>query len=148
MKQALFVVSGVAIGLLTALAAVGSSGKSDLPQANAQAAGPGDSQSAGNVIMGIGGASPNQNDLCWVLVKGKSKTGEERYSLSLYKADNKGVFDLTDERDITYDGKMIQLNHPGHNKELTPQAIKKKLDQAEHQREGEGTNPQRRPDNQ
>jgi len=132
MKQALFVVSGVAIGLLTALMAVGCKSEA-LPRAEAQAAGPGDSQANGPVIMGIGGASPNQNDLCWVLMRGKSKQGEERYSLSLYKADNKGVFDLTDEREITYDGKMVQLNHPGHNKDLTPQAIKKLIDKAEHQ---------------
>jgi hypothetical protein len=146
MKQALFVVSGVAIGLLTALVAVASSGKSCLPQADAQAAGPGDAQSSGNMIMGIGGASPNQNDLCWVLVKGKNKAGEgDRYSLSLYKADNKGVFDLTDVREITYDGKLVQLNHPNHNKDLTPQALKKKIEQNEH-REGEGT-PPRTPNN-
>jgi hypothetical protein len=141
MKQALFVVSGVAIGLLSVLVSLGC--KSEvLPRAEAQAAAPADAQASGNVIMGIGGASPNQNDLCWVLVKAKGKQGDaDRYSLSLYKADNRGVFDLTDVREITYDGKLVQLNHPSHNKDLTPPAIKKKLDQLENHREGDGNNP-------
>ena len=104
MKQALFVVSGVAIGLLAALVAVASTSSSTLlPAANAQAASPDGAQAAGNVIMGIGGASPNQNDLCWVMVKGKNNKGEDRYSLSLYKANNNGAFDLSDTREITYD---------------------------------------------
>jgi len=133
MKQALFVVSGAAIGLLVALVALASTGGNNcMPRAEAQAAGPGDSQS-GNVIMGIGGASPNQNDLFWVMMKGKSKQGDaDRYSLTLYKADNRGVFDLMDMREITYDGKLVQLNHPTHNKELTPAAIKKMIDKLEH----------------
>src|SRR5689334_16951231 len=104
MKQALFVVSGVAIGLLSALVALGCKTEV-LPKAEAQAASPADSQAGGNVVMGIGGASPNQNDLCWVLMKSKAKQGDgDRYTLSLYKADNKGVFDLSDVREITYDG--------------------------------------------
>jgi hypothetical protein len=144
MKQALFVVSGVAIGLLSAVVALGC--KSEvLPKAEAQAAAPADSQAGGNVIMGIGGASPNQNDLCWVLMKGKSKQGDgDRYTLSLYKADGKGVFDLTDVREITYDGKLVQLNHPGHNKDLTPAALKKKLDEQQHREEQQPRNPENR----
>jgi hypothetical protein len=143
MKQALFVMSGVAIGLLSALVAIGCCKSEILPRAEAfQAAAPGDAQSAGNVIMGIGGASPNQNDICWVLIKGKPKQGDgERYSLSLYKANNNGVFDLTDTREITFDGKLVQLNHPGHNKELTPGAIKKKIEQAEHREEERPVRP-------
>jgi hypothetical protein len=137
MKQTLFVVSGLAVGFLSALVALGSSKTDVLPRAEA----------IGNMIMGIGGAAPNQNDLCWVLIKGKSKQGDsDRYSLSLYKANNQGVFDLTDEREITYDGKLVQVNHPGHNKELTPAALKKKLDQSEH-REGEENNRAPHPSN-
>ena len=146
MKQALFVISGVAIGLLSALVAVGCRSEV-LPRAEAQAAAPADAQASGNVIMGIGGASPNQNDLCWVLMKSKAKQGDgDRYTLTLYKADNRGVFDLTDVREITYDGKLVQLNHPSHNKDLTPQAIKKKIDQMENH-QGEGGNNPRTPDN-
>ncbi len=141
MKQALFVVSGVAIGLLAALVAVASASSSTLlPQAQAQAASPDGAQTAGNVIMGIGGASPNQNDLCWVLIKGKNNKGEDRYSLSLYKASNNGAFDLSDTREITYDNKLVQLNLPTHKPELTPKEIKKKIEQAEHDAE----NPPRR----
>ena len=133
MKQALFVVSGVAIGLLAALVAVASTGPSSLlPAANAQAASPDGAQAAGNVIMGIGGATPNQNDLCWVMVKGKNRQGEDRYSLSLYKANLNGAFDLSDTSEITYDGKLVQLNLPSHNKDLAPKELKKKIEQAEH----------------
>jgi len=143
MKQALFVMSGVSIGLLSALVALGCCKSEILPRAEAfQAAAPGDAQSAGNVIMGIGGTSPNQNDICWVLMKGKNKQGDgDRYSLSLYKVNKDGVFDLTDSREITFDSKLVQLNHPAHNKELSPTAIKKKLDQAEHPEEGPRRNP-------
>jgi hypothetical protein len=132
MKQALFVVSGVAIGLLAALVAVASSRTDYMSRAEAQAASPDGSQASGNMIMGIGGASTNQNDLCWVLIKDKGKTrqGEyDRYSLSLYKANNQGVFDLTDMREISFDGKLVQLNHPSHNKDLTPKELKKKIDE-------------------
>jgi hypothetical protein len=132
MKQALFVVSGVAIGLLAALVAVASARTDYMARAEAQAASPDGSQAGGNMIMGIGGATSNQNDLCWVLIKDKGKTRQgdyDRYSLSLYKANGQGVFDLTDMREISFDGKLVQLNHPQHNKDLTPKELKKKIDE-------------------
>ena len=138
MKQTLFVASGAAIGLLAALVAVTCS-KSDLmTRAEAQSASPEGTQSNGNMIMGIGGSTNNQNDLCWVLLKDRGKTRQgdyDRYSLSLYKANGQGVFDLTDMREVSFDGKLIQLNHPGHNKDLTPQNIKKKIDEQHRQEE-------------
>ncbi len=144
MKQALFVVSGAAIGLLAALVAVTCS-KSDLmARAEAQSASPEGTQSNGNMIMGIGGSTNNQNDLCWVLIKDRGKTRQgdyDRYSLSLYKANGQGVFDLTDMREVSFDGKLIQLNHPGHNKDLTPQNIKKKIDEQHRQEEQQQQQP-------
>ena len=149
MKQALFVISGVAIGLLAALVAVTSSRSNLMAQAEAQAAAADASQASGNMVMGIGGSSNNINDLCWVLIKDKGKTrqGEyDRYSLSLYKANNQGAFDLTDEREISFDGKLIQMNHPQHNKELTPKEIKKKIDE-QHRQEEQQQNNNRQPGN-
>jgi len=131
MKPALCLVSGVAIGLLAALAAAASSKPEFLSRAEAQAAAADAAQAGGSVIMGIGGSTNNQNDLCWILLKDKGKTrqGEyDRYSLSLYKANGQGVFDLTDMREISFDGKLIQLNHPSHNKDLSPQNLKKKIE--------------------
>ena len=144
MKQALFVISGVAIGLLASLVALASCRTEFTPKAMAQSASPDGTQVSGNMIMGIGGASTNQNDLCWVLLKDKGKTrqGEyDRYSLSLYKANNQGVFDLTDMREISFDGKLIQLNHPSHNKDLAPKELKKKIDEL-HRQEEQQQNPQ------
>lgn len=129
MKQALFVVSGVAIGLLAALVAVASTGSS-LPQADAQA-GPaaGNGASGPIVIVATGGATPNQNDLCWIYrqEKGKNAKGEDydRTSLSLYKAATNGTsFDLVDTRETTWDSKPSHLNVPGHNAKLSPADLK------------------------
>lgn len=131
MKQALFVVSGAAIGLLAALAAVASTGPSSLlPAANAQAGPAGGNGSGGPaVILATGGATPNQNDLCWVfrLEKGKDARGQEydRSSLTLYKAGINGTsFDLIDTRETTWDGKPVQLNIGNHNKNLSPKELK------------------------
>jgi hypothetical protein len=147
MKQALFVVSGVAIGLLAALVAVTAGRMEFMSRAEAQAASPEGSQAGGNMIMGIGGSTNNQNDLCWILIKdkGKNRQGEyDRYSLSLYKANGQGVFDLTDMRETTFDGKLVQLNHPQHNKDLTPKELKKKIDEL-HRQEEQQQNPPRNP---
>jgi hypothetical protein len=147
MKQALFVISGVAIGLLASLVALGCSRTEFVPKAAAQSASPDGTQVGGAMIMGIGGASNNINDLCWVLMKDKGHTRQgdyDRFSLCLYKANGQGIFDLTDTREISFDGKLIQLNHPGHNKDLTPPAIKKKLDEM-HQREEQQQQQQNNP---
>jgi hypothetical protein len=129
MKQALFVISGVAIGLLAALVATASARSEFLPRADAQS-GPGAGAGAGGptVIVATGGATPNQNDLCWVFrqEKGKTRAGEyDRTSLSLYKASNNGTsFDLVDTRETTWDGKPVQLSIAGHNKSLSPRDLK------------------------
>jgi hypothetical protein len=130
MKQALFVVSGVAIGFLSALVAPASN-KSMLPPAEAQAGpGPGNGASGPTFIVATGGSTPNVNDLCWIirLEKGKTAKGQEydRSSLSLYKAANNGSsFDLVDTRETTWDNKPVNLNVGTHNKNLTPQDLKK-----------------------
>lgn len=150
MKQALLVMSGVSIGVLASLAAFGCCRSELLPSAAAQSASPDGTQSGANMIMGIGGATNNQNDLCWVLIKDKGHTrqGEyDRYSLSLYKANSQGVFDLTDMREISFDGKLVQLNHPSHNKDLTPQAIKKKLDERQREDQQQPQQPQQQQPN-
>jgi len=148
MKQALFVISGVAIGLLASLVAVMSSRTEWMSRAMAQSASPDGTQVSGNMIMGIGGGATNQNDLCWVLIKDKGKTRQgdyDRYSLSLYKANNQGVFDLTDMREISFDGKLIQLSHPSHNKDLAPKELKKKLDEQHQRDEQQQQTPSRNP---
>ena len=134
MKQALFVVSGVAIGLLAALVATASTRTDIIPQADAQA-GPAGGSGAGGpiVILATGGATPNQNDLCWVFRQDKGKIGGAEYdrtSLSLYKAANNGTsFDLVDTRETTWDGKPVQLNVSGHNPKLSPRDLKKAWEQ-------------------
>jgi hypothetical protein len=145
MKQALFVMSGVSVGLLASLVAFGCGRTEVIPRALAQAASPDGAQAGGAAIMGIGGASNNINDLCWVLMKDKGhrRQGDyDRYSLCLYKANGQGVFDLTDAREISFDGKLIQLNHPSHNKELTPQALMKKFDEQQQQQQQQQAPPQ------
>ena len=74
MKQALFVLSGVAIGLLSAFVAFGCCRTEFIGQAEAQA-GPAGGNGAGGpqVILATGGATPNQNDLCWVFRQEKGK---------------------------------------------------------------------------
>jgi hypothetical protein len=128
MKQALFVLSGVVIGLLSALVALGCKTEFiDKAQAQAGPAG-GNGTGGPQIIMGTGGATPNQNDLCWVYRQEKGKTikGEyDRYVLSLYKAVNQGsAFDLVDTREITWDSKPSHLNVPGHNPKLGPGDLK------------------------
>lgn len=147
MRNALLVVSGVAIGLLGALVAVASNRIDPFARAHAQTV-QGDA-AAGAPILGIGGATPNQNDLCWLLLKdkGRDKAGQEheRYALCLYKAMNGGqFFDLIDMRDVTYDSKPAQLNNPGHKADLKVQAMKdmwedarKKEEEARKKREEE-----------
>ena len=115
MKQALFVVSGVAIGLLMALVAVASSGKRDfIPHADAQA-GPAAGGAGGTVVLGTGGGSANQNDLCWVLSTVKPARGPQRTVLSLYRAKRGGdYFDLEDVRMIDADIRIIDMKAALH----------------------------------
>jgi hypothetical protein len=128
MKNALLILSGVALGLLGALGAAARPRGELLAGAQAQTAPP-DGGGTSSVLLGTGGATPNQNDLCWVLFKekGKDRAGAEhdRYALCLYKAMNGGqYFDLADVRELTYDPKPSQLSNPGHKLDLKPQVLK------------------------
>ena len=117
MKNALLVVSGVAIGLLGALVAVASN-RCALPQAEAQAgpAGGGGAQGPA-MVLGTGGASNNVNDLCWVLSKVKPARGPERTVLALYRAKKQGeAFDLEDVRMIDVDLRVLELDGAEHKK--------------------------------
>jgi hypothetical protein len=112
MKQALFVVSGVAIGLLAALVAVTSSRSDLMAQADAQAgpAGGGGAGGGSGTILATGGATNNQNDLCWVLTKVKPVRGPERTVLAMYRAERNGEhFNLKDVRFIDADLRLIEL---------------------------------------
>jgi len=138
MRNALLVVSGVAIGLLGALVALASGRGEALGRAYAQTV-QGEA-GAGAPILGTGGSSPNQNDLCWILMKdkGRDKAGQEheRYALCMYKAMNGGqFFDLIDMRDVTYDSKPAQLNNPGHKADLKVQAMKDMWEEAKKKEE-------------
>ncbi len=139
MKQALFVLSGVAIGLLSALVAFASRSEF-IHQADAQS-GPAGGNGAGGpaVILATGGATPNQNDLLWVFKQDKGKIRGQEYdrtSVSLYKAANNGAsFDLVDTRETTWDGKPVQLNVAGHNKSLSPKELKKAWEQEQREQE-------------
>lgn len=128
MKQALFVVSGVAIGLLMALVAVASSGKRDfLPQAEAQA-GPAAGGANGTTVLATGGGTNNQNDLCWVLSKVKSAKGPDRLVLALYRAKRGGdFFDLEDVRMIEADLRVFEFKGNQHAKDSSVEDILKKL---------------------
>jgi hypothetical protein len=132
MKQALFVVSGVAIGLLMALVAVASTGKNFIPQADAQA-GPAAGGAGGVTVLGTGGGSNNQNDLCWVLSKVKPARGPERTVLSLYRAKKGGdYFDLEDVRMIDADLRVIDMKAAQHKQANSDvQTILKALPQVE-----------------
>jgi hypothetical protein len=141
MKQALFVLTGVAIGLLSAFVALGCCKSDFIGQAEAQA-GPGAGNGAGgpHVILASGGATPNQNDLLWVFrqEKGKNARGQEydRATLSLYKAGNNGAsFDLVDTRETTWDGKPVQLGVGGHNKNLSPAELKQAWEKEQREQE-------------
>ncbi len=117
MRNALLVVSGVAIGLLGALVAL-ASGRSPLPRAEAQAgpAGGGGAQ-APTMVLGTGGGSNNLNDLCWVLSKVKPARGPERTVLSLYRAKRGGeFFDLEDVRMIDADVRIVEFKGDEHKK--------------------------------
>ena len=115
MKQALFVVSGVAIGLLAALATQAASRTEFISRAEAQA-GPASAGAGGpSVVVGTGGGSSNVNDLCWVISKVKPVRGPERTVLALYRARRSGdYFDLEDVRMIDADLRIIDMKAAEH----------------------------------
>jgi hypothetical protein len=128
MKNALLVVSGVSIGLLTAVVAVATNG-TGLRQAEAQAgpAGGGGAQ-APTMVLGTGGGSNNVNDLCWVLSKVKPAKGPERTVLALYRAKKQGeCFDLEDVRMIDVDLRVLELESQEHKKGTSLKALLQKL---------------------
>lgn len=132
MKQALFVVSGVAIGLLAALVAVTSSRSDLMAQAEAQAGPAAGGAGNGTTVLGTGGASNNQNDLCWVLSRVKPAKGPERTVLAMYRAKRNGeFFDLEDVRMIDADLRVFELKGPAHSKDYTVEEILKKLPKEE-----------------
>jgi hypothetical protein len=146
MKNAILILTGVALGLLGALGAAAPRRGDLFAGAQAQTMPP--DPGGTSVVLGTGGATPNQNDLCWVLFreKGKDRAGadHDRYALCLYKAMNGGqFFDLADVRELTYDPKPSQLFVPGHKPELKPQALKdlweksKREEEARRRREDE-----------
>jgi len=133
MKQALFVVSGVAIGLLAALVALASGRTEFISRAEAQAGPAAGGANGPSVVLGTGGGSNNQNDLCWVLSKVKPARGPERTVLSLYRARKGGeYFDLEDVRMIDADLRIIDMKVNEHRAAKTDVAgILKQLPQAE-----------------
>jgi hypothetical protein len=133
MKQALFVVSGVAIGLLAALVAVTSGRTEFIPRAEAQAGPAAGGANGPSAVLGTGGGSNNTNDLCWVLSKMKPARGPERTVLSLYRAKKGGeYFDLEDVRMIDADIRIIDMKAADHKRANSDVAgIIKALPQAE-----------------
>lgn len=124
MKNALLVVSGVAIGLLGALVALASN-RDYITRAEAQA-GPSGGSGAGapSMILGTGGATNGMNDLCWIVTKVKPAEGPERTVLALYHAKNQGqIFDLADVRMIDADLRVIDFEPKKHDP-----SVKKVLD--------------------
>jgi hypothetical protein len=129
MKQALFVMSGVAVGLLAAFVAVTWSKSELMAQVEAQA-GPaaGGSGSGIPTILGTGGGTNNVNDLCWVLSRVKPAKGPERTVLAMYRAKRNGeYFDLEDVRMIDADLRVFELKGSVHSKETSVEEILKKL---------------------
>ncbi len=100
-------VSGLCLGLLASM------GRDRwMSPAEAQASPLGD---PGGTVMATGGASSNQQDLCWILSKVKPVAGPERTVLALYKADKNGdLMQLKDVRFIDADLRLIELNGPLH----------------------------------
>ncbi len=128
MKNALLVAGGMGVAAAILLAC---GGHPPLPPAEAQTVADAGGESPA-IVMGIGGSQQNQNDLCWLLFKEKGRGKEtDRYALCLYKVFNNGQgFDLLDVREVTYDPKIVQLNAPGHNPRVSPQAMKKAYEDA------------------
>ena len=112
MKSALMVVSGLCVGLLVSM------GRDRwMSPAEAQVSPLGDHA---GTVMATGGASSNQQDLCWILSKVKPVVGPERTVLALYKADKNGdLMQLKDVRFIDADLRLIELNAGVHKPSVT-----------------------------
>lgn len=119
MKNALLVATGVGIGLLAAVFAAGARADG-LPEALAQAGPGGGAGASGVTIVGTGGGTQNQNDLCWVLSKVQPARGNARLVLAMYRAKRNGeYFDLEDVRMIEADLRMVELKGEDHKRNKT-----------------------------
>jgi hypothetical protein len=102
-----------------------------MPQAEAQA-GPAAGGAGGMTVLGTGGGSNNQNDLCWVLSRVKPAKGPERTVLAMYRAKRNGeFFDLEDVRMIDADLRVFEFKGDQHTKGSTVEDILKKLPKEE-----------------
>lgn len=126
MKLAFGVSLGVTVGVvLTLFARPGA-----LPSADAQAGPAGGAGANGVTVLGTGGGTQNQNDLCWVLAKVKPVKGPERTVLALYRAERQGdFFNLKDVRAVDADLRVIELDAKKH--EPTVDTIMKALPKPE-----------------
>ncbi len=152
MRNGFVAATGTGIVLLAAAAALAFARPVALPEARAQTVATGAGET-GPVMMGIGGAQQNQNDLCWILFRDKGRDRQnqtyDRYALCLYRAVNNGhAFDLVDVRELSYDFKISQLNIPGHSPALAPKAMKRAYEEAlrkEEEERKEEANRNRKP---
>jgi hypothetical protein len=109
MKQVLGVLAGLAAGF--GLACVAAERRADAQAGPAGGVGAG----APATIVATGGASNNQNDLCWVLTRVKPARGPERTVMALYKAERGGeLFNLKDVRFIDADLRLLELDSGKH----------------------------------
>jgi hypothetical protein len=131
MKLAFGIALGAAVGMFAAMVATHAGGSS-VQTAEAQA-GPGAGAGAnGTLILGTGGGTANQNDLCWVLSKVKPAKGPERTVLALYRAERNGaVFELQDVRMIDADLRVIELKKKLHAADYQVENILKELPKEE-----------------
>lgn len=108
MKAATGLAAGAAAGFLAAVLAIQAGA---MPAAHAQAAVAGPE---GATVLATGGASSNQNDLCWILTRVKPARGPERTVLALYRAEKGGDhFSLRSVRYVDPDLRAVELNVGG-----------------------------------
>ena len=88
-----------------------------MPESRAEAFQAAPFQAGGQgVQMVTGGATPNQQDLCWLLTKVRIESGLERTVLMMYKAQRNGTyFDLIDSRWVDPDFRVAELQATRHN---------------------------------
>jgi hypothetical protein len=132
MRKALAASAGLGLAVLAAVVTVACAKMEPAPQEFE-----GDK---GTAVVAIGGSMQNQNDLCWILFREKAKDREERdydrYALCLYRAMQNGqLFDLVDVREVTYDPKLVQLAVRGHDRAVSPAAIKEAWEKSKKEEE-------------
>jgi hypothetical protein len=126
-----------AFGAGTAMAWLGDG----TPRAWAQGAGAPDAKHS--MILATGGSTANTNDIAWVLTTDlyedpKTKDRIERRILLCYKVAANGTFtDIVDIRDITWDAKYKQLPVGNHNRNFSPDEMRKQWEKAKREAEEE-----------